>query len=54
VGCALVALSPQAYTDRIREAQSKTGLQDAVRTGTGLLHGIPIALGGFAVSRCVH
>uniref|UniRef100_A0A7S0S1R5 CoA carboxyltransferase N-terminal domain-containing protein n=1 Tax=Chlamydomonas leiostraca TaxID=1034604 RepID=A0A7S0S1R5_9CHLO len=33
------------YTDRIREAQDKTGLQDAVRTGTGLLHGIPIALG---------
>ncbi len=35
----------QAYTDRIREAQDKTGLQDAVRTGTGLLHGIPVALG---------
>lgn len=35
----------QAYVDRIREAQDKTGLQDAVRTGTGLLHGIPVALG---------
>ncbi|GFR52289.1 hypothetical protein Agub_g14823 [Astrephomene gubernaculifera] len=33
------------YTDRIKEAQEKTGLQDAVRTGTGLLHGIPVALG---------
>lgn len=33
------------YTDRIKEAQDKTGLQDGVRTGTGLLHGIPIALG---------
>nr|ABO33321.1 acetyl-CoA carboxylase beta subunit [Dunaliella salina] len=33
------------YTDRIREAQAKTGLQDGVRTGTGLLHGIPVALG---------
>eukprot|EP00967_Tisochrysis_lutea_P052856 scaffold65543_cov19-Tisochrysis_lutea.AAC.3 len=35
----------QNYTDRIREAQAKTGLQDGVRTGTGLLHGIPVALG---------
>ncbi|KAJ9505687.1 hypothetical protein QJQ45_022440 [Haematococcus lacustris] len=33
------------YVDRIKEAQNKTGLQDAVRTGTGLLHGIPVALG---------
>lgn len=37
--------SPQDYTDRIKEAQEKTGLQDGVRTGTGLLHGIPVALG---------
>lgn len=29
------------YTDRINEAQAKSGLQDGVRTGTGLLHGIP-------------
>lgn len=35
----------KSYLDRIKEAQDKTGLQDAVRTGTGLLHGIPIALG---------
>lgn len=33
------------YVDRIKESQEKTGLQDAVRTGTGLLHGIPVALG---------
>lgn len=35
----------KAYTDRITIAQKATGLQDAVVTGTGLLHGIPIALG---------
>ena len=29
------------YTDRIVEAQAKTGLQDGLRSGTGLLHGIP-------------
>jgi acetyl-CoA carboxylase carboxyl transferase subunit beta len=33
------------YTERLREAQERTGLQDAVQTGTGLLDGIPIALG---------
>nr|QKY14957.1 acetyl-coenzyme a carboxylase carboxyl transferase subunit (ACCD) [Polytomella parva] len=33
------------YADRSKEAQSKTGMNDAVRTGTGLLHGVPIALG---------
>lgn len=35
----------KGYPDRIKEAQDKTGLQDGVRTGTGLLHGIPVALG---------
>lgn len=35
----------KSYPDRIKEAQDKTGLQDGVRTGTGLLHGIPVALG---------
>jgi acetyl-CoA carboxylase carboxyl transferase subunit beta len=35
----------KAYVDRIKESQEKTGLQDAVRTGTGLLHGMPVALG---------
>lgn len=33
------------YTDRLQEAQERTGLQDAVQTGTGFLDGIPIALG---------
>lgn len=35
----------KAYTERLKEAQERTGLQDAVQTGTGLLDGIPIALG---------
>ncbi len=35
----------KAYIDRISIAQKATGLQDAVVTGTGLLHGIPVALG---------
>nr|WQA10893.1 acetyl-CoA carboxylase beta subunit [Streptosarcina sp. YL-2023a] len=33
------------YTERLKEAQERTGLQDAVQTGTGMLDGIPIALG---------
>ena len=33
------------YTDRLQEAQERTGLQDAVQTGTGFLDGIPVALG---------
>ena len=33
------------YIDRIREAQSRTGLKDAIQTGTGLLSNIPVALG---------
>lgn len=33
------------YTERLKMAQERTGLQDAVQTGTGLLDGIPIALG---------
>nr|YP_004222027.1 acetyl-CoA carboxylase beta subunit [Coccomyxa subellipsoidea C-169]ADV29875.1 acetyl-CoA carboxylase beta subunit [Coccomyxa subellipsoidea C-169] len=33
------------YTERLKDAQEKTGLQDAVQTGTGMLDGIPIALG---------
>ena len=35
----------KAYTDRLREAQERTGLQDGVQTGTGLLDEIPVALG---------
>ena len=33
------------YLERIKEAQDKTGMQDGLRAGTGLLHGIPVALG---------
>ena len=33
------------YIERLKDAQEKTGLQDAVQTGTGMLDGIPIALG---------
>lgn len=35
----------KAYTERLQDAQERTGLQDAVETGTGLLDGIPVALG---------
>jgi acetyl-CoA carboxylase carboxyl transferase subunit beta len=33
------------YTERLKEAQERTGLQDSIQTGTGLLDGIPVALG---------
>jgi acetyl-CoA carboxylase carboxyl transferase subunit beta len=33
------------YRDRLQEYQKKTGLKDAVKTGTGLIDGLPIALG---------
>lgn len=33
------------YTERLKEAQQKTGLQDAIQTGTGLIDNIPVALG---------
>ena len=33
------------YQARLQDYQSKTGLTDAVRTGTGLIDGLPIALG---------
>ena len=33
------------YTERLKEAQERTGLQDGVQTGTGMLDGIPVALG---------
>jgi acetyl-CoA carboxylase carboxyl transferase subunit beta len=32
------------YPERLK-AQQRTGLQDAVQTGTGLIDGIPVALG---------
>jgi acetyl-CoA carboxylase carboxyl transferase subunit beta len=41
----LIFCDQQNYTDRLKEAQRKTGLQDAIQTGQGLLNGIPIALG---------
>jgi acetyl-CoA carboxylase carboxyl transferase subunit beta len=33
------------YSDRLRDTQEKTGLIDAVQTGTGFLDGLPVALG---------
>ncbi|MDJ0530869.1 MAG: acetyl-CoA carboxylase, carboxyltransferase subunit beta [Xenococcaceae cyanobacterium MO_207.B15] len=35
----------KAYRDRLKDYQSKTGLTDAVVAGTGLLDGLPVALG---------
>ena len=35
----------KAYSDRLRETQSKTGLVDAIQTGLGQLEGLPVALG---------
>jgi acetyl-CoA carboxylase carboxyl transferase subunit beta len=35
----------KSYRDRIKDYQNKTGLTDAVKTGTGLINGLPIALG---------
>nr|YP_009646488.1 beta subunit of acetyl-CoA carboxylase carboxytransferase [Chloropicon maureeniae]QBX98164.1 beta subunit of acetyl-CoA carboxylase carboxytransferase [Chloropicon maureeniae] len=35
----------KAYSDRIIEAQERTGLKDAVQTGIGNIDGIPVALG---------
>ena len=35
----------KAYSDRIKDYQSKTGLTDAVKAGTGTINDLPIALG---------
>jgi acetyl-CoA carboxylase carboxyl transferase subunit beta len=35
----------KAYSDRLRETQQKTGLIDAVLTGSGKIEGSPLALG---------
>ncbi|KAH0851475.1 LOW QUALITY PROTEIN: hypothetical protein HID58_094724 [Brassica napus] len=35
----------EPYKKRIASAQKKTGLTDAIQTGTGQLNGIPVALG---------
>lgn len=33
------------YLNRLEESQERTGLQDAIQTGTAMIEGIPIALG---------
>jgi acetyl-CoA carboxylase carboxyl transferase subunit beta len=35
----------KSYTDRLQDYQDKTQLTDAVQTGIGQIHGLPIALG---------
>lgn len=35
----------RAYPDRLLSAQEETGRQDAVQTGTGLIEGMPLAMG---------
>lgn len=35
----------KSYGDRLKELHAKTSLTDAVQTGTGLIDGLPIALG---------
>ena len=35
----------QAYRDRLKDYQTKTGLNDAVQTGLGLINSLPVALG---------
>jgi acetyl-CoA carboxylase carboxyl transferase subunit beta len=34
----------KAYKDRIKESMRKSGLQDAVRTGTGKINGMPVVV----------
>ena len=41
----LIFVDQKNYTERLKEAQQKTGLQDGIQTGTGLIEGIPVALG---------
>ncbi|PSO55243.1 MAG: acetyl-CoA carboxylase carboxyl transferase subunit beta [Cyanobacteria bacterium SW_10_48_33] len=35
----------KSYSDRLQETQEKTGLTEAVQTGTALMNGFPVALG---------
>ena len=35
----------KTYSERLKDAQERTNLQDAILTGTGLIDGIPVALG---------
>ena len=37
-------LDQKHYTDRLQDAQERTGLQDAIQTGTGMIDGVPVAL----------
>ncbi|WP_127089015.1 acetyl-CoA carboxylase, carboxyltransferase subunit beta [Aquabacter cavernae] len=32
------------YADRLKDARAKTGMQDAVKVGTGLLEGLPVTI----------
>jgi acetyl-CoA carboxylase carboxyl transferase subunit beta len=41
----LTFVDQKNYTERLKEAQQKTGLQDGIQTGTGLIDNIPVALG---------
>jgi acetyl-CoA carboxylase carboxyl transferase subunit beta len=33
------------YADRLKDARTKTGLQDAVKVGVGMLEGLPVTIG---------
>jgi len=33
------------YTDRLRDARAKTGMQDAIKLGTGEMDGLPVVVG---------
>ena len=35
----------KTYSERLKDAQERTSLQDAILTGTGLIDGIPVSLG---------
>lgn len=41
----LTFMDQKNYTERLKEAQRKTGLQDGIQTGTGFIDSIPVALG---------
>lgn len=38
----------KTYLDRLQESQKRTGFQDAIQTGTGLINNVPVALGVMA------
>ena len=51
IGVPEVAVDPlkfrdeRRYTDRLKDARAKTGLQDAVKLGLGKLDGLPVVIG---------